>query len=52
MYVHVPSAWMALFVYSFIAAASAAALIWRHPLADVAARSPRRSGLASPFWRW
>jgi heme exporter protein C len=37
MYVHVPAAWMALSVYTFIAAASAAALIWRHPLADIAA---------------
>lgn len=39
MYVHVPAAWMALFSYSFMAAASAVALIWRHPLADVAAKS-------------
>ena len=31
MYVHVPSAWMALFVYTNIALASAVALIWRHP---------------------
>ena len=29
MYVHVPAAWMALFSYSFMAAASAVALIWR-----------------------
>ena len=39
MYVHVPAAWMALFVYVAMAAASAAALVWRHPLADIAARS-------------
>jgi len=39
MYVHVPSAWMALFVYVSIAAASAAALIWKHPLADLFARA-------------
>ncbi len=39
MYVHVPAAWMALFVYVVMAAASAAALIWRHPLADIAARA-------------
>jgi heme exporter protein C len=37
MYVHVPAAWLALLAYSFVAAASAAALIWRHPLADIAA---------------
>jgi heme exporter protein C len=35
MYIHVPSAWMALFVYANIAVASAVALIWRHPLADL-----------------
>jgi len=35
MYVHVPAAWMAMFVYSSIAIASATALIWKHPLADL-----------------
>jgi heme exporter protein C len=39
MYIHVPAAWLALFAYMLIAAASAASLIWRHPLADVAAES-------------
>jgi heme exporter protein C len=38
MYVHVPAAWMASFVYASMAVASAVALIWRHPLADIAAR--------------
>ena len=37
MYIHVPSAWMALFVYSVMAVASAAGLIWKHPLAHVIA---------------
>jgi heme exporter protein C len=48
MYVHVPSAWMALFIYVAIALASAAALIWRHPLADLAAKaaSPVGAGVA------
>jgi heme exporter protein C len=48
MYVHVPSAWMALFIYVAIALASAAALIWRHPLADLAAKaaSPVGAGFA------
>ncbi|MBL4722050.1 MAG: heme ABC transporter permease [Alphaproteobacteria bacterium] len=31
MYIHVPSAWMAMFVYGSMAIASATALIWRHP---------------------
>ncbi|MGH6981199.1 MAG: cytochrome c biogenesis protein CcsA, partial [Stellaceae bacterium] len=39
MYVHVPSAWMASFVYAVMAAASGVALIWRHPLAEIAARA-------------
>ena len=39
MYVHVPAAWVALGCYSFIAAMSAVSLIWKHPLADIAARS-------------
>jgi heme exporter protein C len=39
MYVHVPSAWMSMMIYSIMAAASASFLIWRHPLAEIAARA-------------
>jgi heme exporter protein C len=39
MYVHVPAAWMAMFVYANLAIASAVALVWRHPLAEIAARA-------------
>src|SRR6185312_9277107 len=39
MFVHVPAAWMASFVYASLALSSAVALIWRHPLADIAAQS-------------
>jgi heme exporter protein C len=46
MYVHVPSAWMALQVYALIAVASAVALIWRHPLADLFAKSASPIGAA------
>src|SRR5215470_8642113 len=49
MYIHVPAAWMALFVYSCIAAASGAALIWRHPLADIAARAASPIGAGFTF---
>ena len=38
-YVHVPSAWISLMAYGLIAAGSAAFLIWRHPMANVAARA-------------
>ena len=46
MYVHVPSAWLAMFCYSVIAVASAVALIWRHPLADLTARAAAPMGAA------
>ena len=39
MYVHVPAAWMAMFGYSSLAVASAVALIWKHPLADMAGKA-------------
>jgi heme exporter protein C len=38
MYVHVPAAYMASLIYVVVAAGSAVALIWRHPLADIAAQ--------------
>jgi len=37
MYVHVPAAWLASAGYFALAIASAVALVWRHPLADLAA---------------
>jgi heme exporter protein C len=49
MYVHVPSASLALFVYVFMAAASAMALIFRHPLADAAAKAAAPLGAAFCF---
>ena len=49
MYIHVPAAWMALFVYTGIALASAVALIWRHPLADIAARAASPIGAGFTF---
>jgi heme exporter protein C len=35
MYVHVPAAWMSLFVYANMAAAAAVGLVWKHPLAEL-----------------
>src|SRR6266436_6087707 len=46
MFIHVPSAWMALSVYLFVALASAVALVWRHPLAEVAAQAAAPIGAA------
>ena len=39
IYVHVPAAWMSMFVYAVMAISSAVAFIWKHPLADVAAKA-------------
>ena len=49
MYVHVPSASLALFVYVLMAVASAMALIFRHPLADAAAKAAAPLGAAFCF---
>ncbi len=37
MYIHVPAAWLASAGYAGIAACSVVSLVWRHPLADLAA---------------
>lgn len=39
MFIHVPSAWLAMMGYSLIAISSIGSLIWRHPLADVSAKA-------------
>jgi len=49
MFVHVPAAWMAMFCYTVMAVASAVALIWRHPLADLAAKSTAPIGACFTF---
>ena len=49
MYVHVPAAWMAMFCYSAMAIASAIGFIWKHPLADIAAKETAPIGAAFTF---
>ncbi len=39
MYVHVPAAWWSLGIYAIMAGASFVGLVWRHALADIAARA-------------
>jgi heme exporter protein C len=39
MFVHVPAAWTAMMAYGLMAVASLVGLVWRHPLADVAAKA-------------
>lgn len=46
MYVHVPSAWWSLGAYAALAGASLVYLVWRHTLADVAARAIAPIGAA------
>jgi len=46
MFVHVPAAWMALLVYLVVAVASAVALVWKHPLAEIAAQAAAPLGAA------
>ena len=49
MYVHVPSAWLGMACYATLATASAVALIWKHPLADLVGKSAAPIGAAFTF---
>jgi heme exporter protein C len=49
MFIHVPAAWLAMFGYTLIAIASLGSLIWRHPLADVAAKTAVPIGATFTF---
>ena len=49
MYVHVPAAWLAMMAYAIMALASAIAIIFRHPLADVAAKTAAPIGAVFCF---
>src|ERR1700753_3633379 len=46
MYVHVPAAWIPMFPCFWIGPAAISSLIWRHPLADVAAEAASPIGAA------
>ena len=52
MYVHVPSAWLASAGYLALALCSVLSLVWRHPLADLAAVESGRSAPVSPRCAW
>jgi heme exporter protein C len=49
MFIHVPAAWMAVFIYSIMALASLVALVWKHPLADMAAKAVAPIGACFTF---
>src|SRR5215207_9013487 len=49
MYVHVPAAITAMACYVLMAVSALGTLVWRHPLADVAARAAAPLGAAFTF---
>src|SRR5262247_4433070 len=46
MFIHVPNAWLSMFVWAVMSAAALGTLVWRHPLADVAAKAAAPIGAA------
>ena len=49
MFIHVPNAWLSMFVWGVMSLAALGTLVWRHPLADVAAKSAAPIGAAFTF---
>src|SRR6202043_3972104 len=49
MFIHVPNAWLSMFTWSVMSAAALGTLVWRHPLADVAAKCAAPLGAAFTF---
>jgi heme exporter protein C len=49
MFIHVPNAWLSMFVWGVMCIAALGTLVWRHPLADVAAKAAAPIGAAFTF---
>ena len=49
MFLHVPSAWLGMFGWALMSVAALGTLVWRHPLADVAAKAAAPIGAAFTF---
>ena len=49
MFLHVPAAWLSMACYSMMAVSALGTLVWRHPLADVAAKAAAPIGAAFTF---
>jgi heme exporter protein C len=49
MYIHVPSAWVAMAAYALIAISAFGLLVFRHPLADVSAKAAAPIGAVFTF---
>ena len=46
MFIHVPAAWLGTFTWGLMSVAALGTLVWRHPLADVAAKAAAPIGAA------
>ena len=49
MFLHVPAAWLAMMCWGLMSVAALGTLVWRHPLADVAAKAAAPIGAALTF---
>jgi len=49
MFLHVPSAWLITLIWGVMSLAAIVTLVWRHPLADVAAKTAAPIGAAFTF---
>jgi len=49
MFIHVPAAWLAMFCYTLMSISAIGTLVWKHPLADVAAKSAAPIGAVFTF---
>ena len=49
MYVHVPAAWLSMFIYGCMTLAALGTLVWRHPLADAAQKAAAPLGAGFTF---
>ena len=49
MFLHVPAAWLSMMGWSVMSVAALGTLVWRHPLADVAAKAAAPVGAAFTF---
>jgi heme exporter protein C len=49
MFLHVPSAWLSMLGWALMSIAALGTLVWRHPLADVAAKAAAPIGAAFTF---
>ncbi|MBV8449381.1 MAG: heme ABC transporter permease [Hyphomicrobiales bacterium] len=49
MYLHVPAAWLSLFIYTVMTVSAVGALVWRHPLAEVSMRAAAPIGCVFTF---